>query len=302
MPRKTEMSLSPLITDSWKQNRKIRFVIWAFVWPLATWVAIWPYPYHLAVGVAFSFTPLLLLLVGLLGRERFQLLGTVGLTGARIELSLPLMVVIAASAWRSICDFRSSNYSENTLPELAWIIPTSLLMSLLMRVSIRKTSFYAALFFSFLYVFPIIEYANTLGPTDSKKSFKGVISRKYPSYKLSGDSIVVRINNEEKHVKVSRKRYEQFEIGDFACVEEEKGWLGIVIRWSSPCAGLPDRPLDYSKTIASRDARGGVEKLDGVNEAPGSAVSPLNRLILCDLTHSFGALCSDIPRAPLGSE
>lgn len=290
------MSLSPLIADSWKQNGKIRFVIWAFVWPLATWVAIWPYPYYLAVGVAFSFVPLLLLLIGLLGRERFQLLGTVGLPGARIELTSPLLVIIMASSWRSLCDFRSSSYSENTLTELAWIIPISLLLSLSIRVAIRKTPFYVALILSLYYVFPIIEHANNLGPRDSEKSFKGVISRKYPSYRWSGDSIVVRINNEEKHVKVSRKRYEQFEIGDFACVEEEKGWLGIVIRWSSPCAGLPDRSFDYSTAIASRDARGGVEKLDGVNEAPDSAISALNRLILCDLTHSFGALCSNIPK------
>lgn len=224
-------------SDLLRPNNIVRRAIWYVALLLSIWVAVWPYPYHLAIGVASLFIPLLLILVALFGRDRFQLSDADRSQGIRIELFFPLSVVIMSLAWRALRDFQSSSYDENGLRVLVFLIPLSAVMSLLVLAAIKRSAFSAALIISVFYVFSLIGHVDAIGPVKSKVSFSGSVLRKQPPFRLSGHFLIVSINNERKRVYVPKTAYDHFNIGDTVCGEEVVGWLGLYTRYLRKCEG-----------------------------------------------------------------
>lgn len=225
-----------LISRFFKRNDPVRALRFAYTFValiLSVWVVFYPRPYYWAIGAAFVFVPTL---AGgaLIRSDLFSLEMPDRTDGRTVNLFNPCVFVSLALILRLMSDLQITN----ELRLLLLTIPLGIVFAWIGWIVIEKSNFWAVVIVAVMYAGPVIVQVNGLGPSSIETVVDGLVSRKYSSIKPVAHTIVLRSEEAEVHVRIGKEAYSNFDLGDRACAQEVKGWLGIAIRSPIPCDGL----------------------------------------------------------------
>lgn len=182
---------------------------------------------------AVAFIPTVIF-ISLVNRDAFVLLEKKAPSN-KVNLFNPFFTVSIALCFRGLYDYPDTNYSENSLRSFLIVGSTAVAICVVIFYSVKISGFGAVAVVSFFLSFFLVEYINATPPFSEEVVHRGKINRKYTSPRSRSHSIVIATPKGLIHAKTSLTEYGKYRVGDWACVKQKIGKLGLIIRWTSSC-------------------------------------------------------------------
>lgn len=147
----------------------------------------------------------------------------------RVNLFEPFVLISMTLCFRGLSDYPDTNYDENSLRELLIGGEIAAVISLAIFSAIRTSRFGPIVGISFFLSFFLVHAINAIPPFREEVVHRGKIVSKDTSSRPRSYSIVIKTTSGKINAKTSRARYEKYRVGDFACVKEKIGRLGLTI-------------------------------------------------------------------------